>query len=181
MTDDDIVHAVQARIATGNYLDDISGSAGDLPSLTPASPAALFEAEAALGYPIPRLLRRLLIEVANGGFGPGYGILGVPDTVDAHRAFHAGRPSPLLPICDWGCGIASLVDCSSWDGAMWACDPNPGVEDDIFREPLTLPQWLGRWVDGRLNQPALIEDPATGAVRPATDTDFGQWEKDDAS
>ena len=172
MTDDDIVHAIRARVATGDYIDD-PGFTRDLPALTPVSQAALTETEAALGYPILTLLRRLLLEIANGGFGPGYGILSVHDALSTHRAFRAGHPTSLLPICDWGCGIVSLVDCSSRDGDMWACDPNPGVEEDTFREPLTLSGWFERWIEGRLHQPALVEDPATGEVRPAIDADFG--------
>jgi hypothetical protein len=45
-----------------------------LPSLTPASRAAVAKAEEAIGYPLPALLRRLYLEVGNGRFGPGYGI-----------------------------------------------------------------------------------------------------------
>jgi hypothetical protein len=164
-----------------------------LPRLSPASSDAVDEAEHALGFPLPRLLRRLYLEVGNGGFGPGYGILGVRDgftddlgdtALDAYRRFHSLRrdfsvPDSLLPICHWGCAIYSLVDCATASIDMWACDPNPGVDDDVFREPLTLIGWLGRWVDGRLHQPALFEDPETGVVRPATDDDFARWEAED--
>jgi SMI1-KNR4 cell-wall len=150
-----------------------------LPPLSPVSPEAIAEAERALSYPFPGLLRRLLLEVGNGGFGPGYGVIGVRggatdpyerSVLDAHREFHSLRreqslSDALLPVCDWGCGIVSLVDCASTHDDMWACDPNPGVDDDTFRQPLTLGEWLARWVEGRLYQPALIEDPETGRVR----------------
>jgi len=42
----------------------------------PASPEHLDVTEARLGYPLPPLLRRLYVDVANGGFGPGEGITG---------------------------------------------------------------------------------------------------------
>jgi hypothetical protein len=42
-------------------------------------------AEAALGFRIPPLLRRLYLEVGNGGFGPGYGLIGVPTEETAAR------------------------------------------------------------------------------------------------
>jgi hypothetical protein len=43
-----------------------------LPAPTaPTSVAAIEMAERHLGYPLPRLLRRLYLEVGNGGFGPG--------------------------------------------------------------------------------------------------------------
>jgi hypothetical protein len=165
-----------------------------LPPLTPTSPEAVDEAERAFGYPLPSLLRRLYFEVANGGFGPGYGILGLrggsPDdlgrtALDVYREFHSARrqqslPGALFPLCHWGCGIYSLVDCASSQAEVWACDPNPGVDDDVFRQPLTLVEWLTRWVEGRLYQPALVEDPVTGDVRPATDEDFEEWMAEDA-
>ena len=46
-----------------------------LPPLARATPAQLAAAEVAVGLPFPRLLRRLYTEVADGGFGPGYGLL----------------------------------------------------------------------------------------------------------
>jgi hypothetical protein len=167
-----------------------AGLVEKLPPLTPASPEAVADAERALGHALPSLLRRLFLEVGNGGFGPGYGVLGVRGgstdhlgriTLDAYREFHSARraqslPDALLPLCHWGCGIYSLVDCASQHGHIWASDPNPGVEDDTFRQPLTLAEWFARWVEGRLYQPALIEDPESGEVRPATDEDFEQWE-----
>jgi hypothetical protein len=67
------------------------------------------------------------------------------------------------------------VDCPGRHD-IWASDPNPGVADDTFRQPLTLAEWFGRWIEGRLYQPALIEDPGSGEVRPATDEDFEHWQ-----
>jgi hypothetical protein len=152
-----------------------------LPPLTPAPPASVDEAERILGFPLPGLLRRLYVEVGNGGFGPGYGILGVAGghrddlgatAIEAYQRWHTRNG--LLPLCHWGCAIYSFVDCASAEPDMWACDPNPGAEDDLFREPMTLAVWLERWVHGELNQPAIIEDPATGELRPATDDDWDE-------
>ncbi len=42
----------------------------------PATEEQLQATEAALGLPLPPLLRTIYAEVANGGFGPGYGITG---------------------------------------------------------------------------------------------------------
>jgi SMI1 / KNR4 family (SUKH-1) len=164
-----------------------AGLVEKLPPLTPAPDEAVGEAERVVGLSFPRLLRRLHLEVGNGGFGPGYGILGVRGghrdgdgytLLDAYRLWHersggGGSPLPrgLLPICDWGCGISSFVDCRTDEGGMWACDPNPGIDNDVFPEPLTLATWLERWVDGSLRQPAIIEDPDTGEWRPATEDD----------
>ena len=231
VTEEELVGAIKALVAAGEYLDEIPGVRGarlsgggvfggifgndrrfyergsaehlearaaglveKLPPLKTASSKAIDEAERDLGFSLPRLLRRLYLEVGNGGFGPGNGILGVRgghrddlrDTaVDSYRRWRAGRdgrplPEGLLPICHWGCGNYSFVELTSQDAVMWACDPNPGYEDDLFREPLTLKGWLERWLEGTLHQPALVEDPDTGAGRPATDEDWEEWTEESA-
>ncbi|MFF0151836.1 hypothetical protein [Micromonospora sp. NPDC005203] len=47
-----------------------------LPPLEPASVPAVDDAERVLGHPLPPLLRRIYLEVANGGFGPVLGVAG---------------------------------------------------------------------------------------------------------
>ena len=55
-----------------------SGLAEPVPAvLVPATEAAVEEAEHVLGLPLPPLLRRLHLEVGNGGSGSGQGILGL--------------------------------------------------------------------------------------------------------
>lgn len=44
---------------------------------TPATSEQLAATEAALGFPLPSVLRTLYGELANGGFGPAYGLRGV--------------------------------------------------------------------------------------------------------
>ena len=46
------------------------------PAPAPASPADLLEVESLVGSPMPPLLKRLY-GLANGGIGPGYGLLGL--------------------------------------------------------------------------------------------------------
>ena len=101
-----------------------------LPRLRPAAPEAVEEAEEEIGYPLTPLLRRLYLEVGNGGFGPGYGILGLKDGHSddgGHTAIELYRERApregLLPVCYWGCGIYSLIDCRT--GRMWASTRTP--------------------------------------------------------
>jgi hypothetical protein len=42
-----------------------------------ASEEVIGEAERGLGFPIPDLLKACYLNVGSGGFGPGYGIIGV--------------------------------------------------------------------------------------------------------
>lgn len=56
------------------------------PTVSP--PATVEEVEAAeviLGFQLPSLLRQIYLEVGNGGFGPGYGLYGVPTSASNHR------------------------------------------------------------------------------------------------
>jgi hypothetical protein len=159
------------------------------PPPAPARAEVVEQAERTVGQTFPRLLRRLYLEVGNGGFGPGYGLLGLhggyqddlgETLTDSYRSWHSGPsdlPDALVPLAHWGCGIYSFVDCADDAATMWACDPNPGVENDVFAEPLTLSEWFASWLDGRLRQPALIED--AGEWRPATDEDWANEEWDE--
>jgi len=132
-TEDGVLQRIYYR-GTPEYLEARSaGLLEKLPALPVASPAAMTSAEVAIGHPLPRLLRRLYTEVGNGGFGPGYGLLGLEGghsddtgaTAISARKEWESLPPALLPICHWGCAIYSLVDCSSPDGPMWGWDPNP--------------------------------------------------------
>ena len=103
----------------------------------PATEEQLAAAEAILGFPLPPLLRALYANVANGDFGPGYGINGAlsiandylaakrkPRLIDIgiyekrQRATHLEIPSYVhldrfLTLCHWGCDIYSHLDCTS--------------------------------------------------------------------
>jgi len=48
----------------------------------PVTAAELAHAEALLGFPLPPLLKHMYIEVGNGGFGPGYGLLPLTNEED---------------------------------------------------------------------------------------------------
>lgn len=150
-----------------------------LPPLMAASPSAVAEIEAIVGTALPQLLRRLYLEIGNGGFGPGYGVLGLAGghTDDLGRTLtdickSRKFPDGLLPLCHWGCAIYSLVDPRS--GEVWGFDPNPvdTPSGALFRQPMTLAQWMARWVDGNLEQPWAVQDPDTGGWRGATDDEY---------
>ena len=68
-----------------------------------------------MGLRLPRLLRQVYEQVGNGGFGPGYGLFGLPTSAGDEKESAVGRyrmlhrlqtdppwPLGLLPLCDWG-------------------------------------------------------------------------------
>jgi hypothetical protein len=161
----------------------INGEVDPLPLLTPAGAEAVDEAEGRLGRRLPEPLRTLFLEVGNGSFGPGYGVLGL---AGGHRdsggqtavdmlGLHARPPAVLWPLCHWGCGIYSLVDCASPDATIWGFDPNPAgdVPEALFPEDLTLTVWFERWITRRLYQPCL-DRADDGTLRPLTQDELEQ-------
>ena len=125
----------------------------------PAAPEVLARAEASLGVPLPPVLRRAYGEVANGGFGPGYGLVSIERMAGEYEelcevmppAGHAW-PEGLLPVVhhdpDWDC-----VDAST--GRVVAFDWEE-VDEDIdavqfaraFRELApSVEAWLEEWVE----------------------------------
>ena len=71
-----LVEAIEKRIAEPGRLTDYSAITHRT-RLPAATNQELEEAEIKIGSPLPPALALLLREVANGGFGPGDGLLGV--------------------------------------------------------------------------------------------------------
>ena len=74
----------------------------------PATAAALDDVEAQLGLPLPALLRRLYLEVADGGFGPEGGLISAADMASAYLELRAGSPSEVEDD-EWPEGLLPLV------------------------------------------------------------------------
>ncbi|MEV5210412.1 hypothetical protein AB0K35_23355 [Micromonospora sp. NPDC053740] len=151
-----------------------------LPPLEPASVQAVNDAERVLGYPLPPLLRRIYVEVANGGFGPVLGVAG-GCTDDLGRTavdrLHPREPAGLLPIAYWGCAIYSYVDCAGQRAVMWGFDPNSGLgEHSFYPEGISLVDWLDGWLNGSLEPPHL--DPVRTSWWGATNSERGRRQPD---
>ena len=122
------------------------------------APAQIAAAEARLKITLPALLGQLYLEVGSG-FGPGdAGLLPLPSAL---------LPGRLLPLCDWGGGIQSALDCADPDARVVRIDPNMPKADAPMRVPAalhfdraaqvkeacwiespSLAQWLTSWLDG---------------------------------
>ncbi len=125
-----------------------------------ATPAVIAEAEQVIGFPVPPLLRRIYLEVANGGFGPRDDVPGVGDdawtsedmdivAMYEETSGRPGHPPGVVPVYDVGCAIMWLVDFRDPSGPMWGWDPH-GCCLDHARAPqgLTLADWLVETHDG---------------------------------
>lgn len=136
------------------------------------------QAEKLLGFPLPEIVRRLYLEVRNGGFGnfhhPILDIATVAreyvESLSSHERSLPEWPLRLLPICDWGCSIYSCVDCASAGTPVIRVDYNWGVSsmreeyvltsdfqffesysnDEVaaWVESPTLENWFSDWLAG---------------------------------
>jgi hypothetical protein len=123
----------------------------------PADQFAVARAEASLGLRIPELLKRIYTEIANGGFGPGYGVLGVEggfagdygDLVGTYRQLVTASESTgrvwqkdLLPFCAWGCAILSCVTCGS---SLQVATFDSG---SVWPQEYALEKFFEMWLEG---------------------------------
>jgi hypothetical protein len=126
----------------------------------PASEEQVRRAEAELGFQIPPLLRSIYLNVGNGGFGPGYGIIGVGagghrsdlgTLVQTREEIKRGADylglewqDSLLPFCGWGCNIFSCVDGNDPGGRIIRSD-ECGIEQVNYN----LDTFFQMWLDGK--------------------------------
>jgi hypothetical protein len=138
------------------------------PRFAPVTAVELARAEQELGFGLPPFLAQVYRRVGNGGFGPAYGLIGLPggfahdegsSIVELYDSYHSHYPNTpdwqwperLVPICNWGSAIFSCVDCHT--GSIITFDPGQQPEG----EPMTLAfakshsdvaAWFDDWVNG---------------------------------
>lgn len=156
MTEDELMAALRASV-------------GQRDVAPPATHEAVTEAEEACGYSLPPLLARLLTQVANGGFGPRGGVAGVrghewrstdffEDMTEWAKAAaddpEWGQRRWCLPLVQWGCAIATMIDCRDPAGPLWGWDPNLCCLDHaLFPLDQCLAQMLEESLDADYPEP----------------------------
>jgi hypothetical protein len=151
------------------------------PRFSPATASALAQSERRLGFSLPPFLGEVYQRVGNGGFGPGYGLIGLPggfahdeekSIVELYQSYHVTSeddptwqwPDGLVPICDWGCAIFSCVDCNK--GSIITFDPAEQPEGApmalaFAQSHPTVAAWFEDWVNGvKLWDKMFERDPA---------------------
>jgi hypothetical protein len=170
-----MINRLKKRIE--NLNDATEGATLIQPTIFPvASEAAIRAAEAELGLRLPSLLRDIYKQVGNGGFGPGYGLLGVPggatddlgnNIVDLYHWYRKGDPTDphwrwpasLVPICHLGCAMYACVDCNEDAGRMIWFEPNLNEEGEPWDSSfISLADSLEIWLDGWLQGKKLLDD-----------------------
>lgn len=155
------------RRDAGELIADASPGS-KLPKPLPA--AKITAGEETIGRKLPPLLTRIYTEVANGGFGDSYGLLGLvggPKNEAGHDVIRLWKemrkPDPnddlwkwrdeLLPIGHLGCGMYHCVDCRSKSGKIVLFEPNPHCEGESWDDAFfpfcpSLNKLFSVWLDG---------------------------------
>ena len=166
---DELIYALRAKLQRGAELGEQSD--GVFMPREIALQAEVLTAEKQLGFPLCPLLKRIYTEVANGGFGPGSGVIGVGNGFtddwghnleDLYRHFLArthydpswGWPHGLLPFCHWGNATYSCVDCSQPGFPVVIIDPdylqeNDDMEDMLIEHKDSIVDWFHDWLAGK--------------------------------
>lgn len=153
---DELIQRLQQRIQRSPAVEcdalcvRSNESGGILPPRRPNPPVpqdAVVELERKLGFRFPTLVRRLYIEVADGGYGPAWGInrLNQPPNISAepdypemmsveawHRLYRRERekgepaeywrhwPDPSIRFCEGGCGAQfAWIARQTRAGCLW--------------------------------------------------------------
>src|SRR5262245_29109838 len=125
-SDENLIQRLRERNADRERATD--GGIHARKTFAPLATKALQVAERAIGFKLPELVRSVYLQVANGGFGPEYGIVGTKGgakldgcTLEACyqnmlKLEEANSvwlwPKHLLPVANYGCGMWSCADCA---------------------------------------------------------------------
>ena len=153
MNEDQLIAAIRQRAsdpaARTDFADRVHRELGP-----PAGADAIEVAEREMGCHFHQFHRRLLREVGNGGFGPGAGLIGIPGgSLDVEEPSMTELKQGLfsdhekvqtlsvVPLCDWGGGIWSCVDCET--GAIFSISEFGlrDLEQDLY-------SWFEDWISG---------------------------------
>src|SRR5262245_15149446 len=128
----DLLTDVRSRASDPTKIHDYAQwMPGRAKIFAPATPKQIRATVNDLGFELPSLFKEILSMIGNGGFGPGYGLIGVQGGyVDFKRdgLLELGRQlgaleKKIVPICNWGCGIYSCLDCAKSEAPVLFFNP----------------------------------------------------------
>jgi hypothetical protein len=149
-------------------------SQSSAPLRPPATKEEIAAAESRLGFSLHPFHALLLTSVANGGFGPGDGLLGVGerghhakahgDLAGVRAAIGSTHPPGAVPLNDFRDGYWGVVD----KNAAFYISTDHGVFQ--MRKDLDLRRLLSAWASGEDLEEWLFKpaSPARTAINPMT-------------
>ena len=158
---DSLIHRLQERIRSEPTVDHISRHTPR--PRPPVSEWEIADAERRLGFSLPPLVRSLYTQVADGGYGPGNGLIqlaGDPTSLVESRLWMNEEivpqwrwPEGFVEIVSWGCHYFSGIDCLHPSCPVFFYNHDLAIGDGtladcLFREAESLEEWLSAWLDG---------------------------------
>lgn len=152
----------------------------------PATPQQIEESERALGFRLSPALLQIYGRVANGGVGPGYGLMGLLEgAVDEYGDTAVSRyvadrdapdilwPAGLVCLCSWGDGVYSCAEALDEAAPVSVFDPDAlhyGEATEVldaraclFLHRASVTEWLLAWARGAdLWRTEMFPDPHSG-------------------
>ena len=117
-----------------------------------ASEGEIKAAELKIGFHLWPCHKLILSKVSNGGFGPGEGLIGVGETNqgaehelvevwESHLDTRMRKELKILPLCDWGAGVWSWIDCQTGEVLTFS-------EFGLYAIGVDFEGWITAWSDG---------------------------------
>lgn len=156
----------------------------DVPRRDPATASEVEAAERDLGVVLPPAMRRVYLEVADGGFGPGSGLLPIAEIVAAYRDCRtdppmapagAEWPDGLLPIIrhdiDYDAIEASTGRIIEWDPeSLTERSGLPGWRRTFSELSPSFEEWLQAWVDAPTLDERMAEQTRLATIQQARES-----------
>jgi hypothetical protein len=169
----DLLSRVAARASNPKTIIDAAMGEGVTITPTPTINAVakitdIEKVQKEIGMSLPQPLAEILLNVGNGGFGPGYGLFSTDDLIKNYREIMADEDLSMeasyLPILTWGCDIYACIDTQNPDFPVYYCQldacgcfedgETPEVDDEtglpmgiqLHRD--TFEAFISDWADG---------------------------------
>lgn len=156
MTDDEIIHML--RINSQQASPRANGQLNQYP---PATDQEIDEAENALGFALPALLKRIYLEIGNGGcrLGPMQGIYGVArgyrnplneNMVELTAALARENTwwENFAVVGEGGCGVFYCIDCDDSDFPVYCYNGDlilSEIDDELTEDEPPTWGWDVQW------------------------------------
>lgn len=131
-----------ARIRQLSVADDNESDEAFSTATPPVTRVEVRTLEEQFGHRLPPSVTELYTQIANGGFGPSYGLMRLDEAKALYDEFRAPDandphwrwPEAVLPLVSLGCGMYFCVDCVSDDARVVWFEPNPHVPGESWSE-----------------------------------------------
>ncbi|HEY6161363.1 MAG TPA: SMI1/KNR4 family protein [Bacteroidia bacterium] len=139
---DELLQRIKQRASNPATIHDMAEGLAPAPQINPAlTLAQVQQTENELGFKFPELWVRIYTEIGNGGFGPGYGLYKLEVAKKLYLEFMAEPENEwekgTFPLCTWGCGIDSYVDCADEDNSVYYTNGSHGSHNNPITFTMT--------------------------------------------